>query len=96
MDYKTVENRPVCGFWQNWSGLVLKTYRFSVKTEANYYSKNGFRSVSLVYRLVFVGFENQYCSVFSILGYNWFLKLILLFFFTSEEQESCWRGRTAG
>jgi hypothetical protein len=58
MDYKAVP--------QNRSNSVLKTDRFSVKTEANYGSKNSFRSVSLVYRPVFVGFENQYCSGFVI------------------------------
>jgi hypothetical protein len=48
-------------FDKNRSGSVLKTDWFSIKTETDYGSKNGFRSV---YRPVFVGFENRYCSGF--------------------------------
>jgi hypothetical protein len=46
----------------------LKSGRFSVKTKAIYYSKNDFRSDSLVYRPVFIDFENWPVSGFSIHG----------------------------
>jgi hypothetical protein len=40
MDYKTVKNRSIFYFQQNWSGSVLKTDQFFIKkNKANYCSK---------------------------------------------------------
>jgi hypothetical protein len=66
-----LQNRwKLVSFWQNRSGSALKT-------EANYCS-NGFQSVPPVYQPVFVGFENRYCSGFSILVYDSHSHLCLL------------------
>jgi hypothetical protein len=47
--------------------VCFENWLFLIKIEAIYGIKNGFRSVSLVYRLVFVGSKNRPVFSFSIL-----------------------------